>query len=160
MSVNKRLPHVFVLPEDDANRQLARGFLLGLDPRAFRQMHVLKPVGGWLKVLDGFGADHIADMDRYTKRFMVLLIDFDEQKDRLNFARERIPEHLRDRVFILGAWSEPEALKPDLGSYETIGRALAKDCHEGTDATWGHDLLLHNAIEIDRLRQHVRPILF
>jgi hypothetical protein len=67
---------------------------------------------------------------------------------------------LRDRVFILGARSEPEALKPDLGSYETIGRALAKDCHEGTDATWGHDLLLHNAIEIDRLRQHVRPILF
>ena len=28
MSVNKYLPHVLVLPEDDANRQLANGFLL------------------------------------------------------------------------------------------------------------------------------------
>ncbi len=160
MSVNNRLPHVFVLPEDDANRQLARGFYLGLDPRASRQMHVLKPVGGWLKVLDRFKADHIADMDRYTRRFLVLLIDFDEQKDRLNFAKDKIPEHLRDRVFIIGAWSEPEALKPDLGSYETIGRALAQDCRQATDTTWSHDLLHHNSAEFDRLRQHVRPILF
>jgi hypothetical protein len=28
MSVNKYHPHVLVLPEDDANRQLANGFLL------------------------------------------------------------------------------------------------------------------------------------
>lgn len=31
MSVNKYKPHVLVLPEDDANRQLANGFLLGLE---------------------------------------------------------------------------------------------------------------------------------
>jgi hypothetical protein len=28
MSVNKYLPHVLVLPEDDANRQMANGFFL------------------------------------------------------------------------------------------------------------------------------------
>ena len=124
-------------------------------------MHVLKPVGGWLKVLDRFKADHIADMDRYTRRLLVLLIDFDEQKDRLNFAKDKIPEHLRDRVFIIGAWSKPEALKTaGLGSYETIGGAVAKDCRAGTGALWGHALLRHNTPEFDRLRQHVRPILF
>lgn len=56
---------------------------------------------------------------------------------------------------------EPEALRTaGLGSYETIGRELARDCREDTDAIWRHDLLRHNASEVDRLRRHVRPILF
>jgi hypothetical protein len=38
--------------------------------------------------------------------------------------------------------------------------ALAKDCREGTDTTWWHALLQHNASELDRLRACVRPILF
>jgi len=72
-----------------------------------------------------------------------------------------IPEHLTERVFILGAWNDPEALKrADLGDYETIGRAMAQDCREETKAIWGHDCLRHNASELDRLREHVRPILF
>ena len=57
--------------------------------------------------------------------------------------------------------SEPgELKKADLGSYENIGRAMAQNCREETDTTWGHDLLRHNAIEIGRLRERVRPILF
>ena len=44
--------------------------------------------------------------------------------------------------------------------YEDIGRAMAKDCREETNTTWGHGRLRHNAGELDRLRQHVRPILF
>ena len=100
-------------------------------------------------------------MDRYRGRFMVLLIDFDGRKERLPDAKARIPEHLTDRVFILGAWSEPEALKKaSLGSYETIGLAMAQDCREETNTTWGHHLLRHNTGELDRLREHVRPLLF
>jgi hypothetical protein len=131
--VSRRLPHVWVLPIDDANRQLANGFLLDLEPTAGSRIKVLNPAGGWLKVLSRFESDHIADMDRYARWFMVLLVDFDEEEDRLDDARERIPERLRDRVFILGVWSEPEALKRKLGPYETIGRSLAKDCREATD---------------------------
>jgi hypothetical protein len=37
---------------------------------------------------------------------------------------------------------------------------MAKDCREGTDTIWRHDLLRHNAGELDRLAAHVRPILF
>ena len=100
-------------------------------------------------------------MERCQYRFMVLLIDFDGKQERLTEAKAKIPAHLADRVFILGALSEPEALKQaNLRSYEEIGRALAEDCREGTDTIWGHDLLLHNASELDRLREHVRPILF
>ena len=139
MSVNKYQPHVLVLPEDDANRQLANGFLL--DPfLSSRKIQVLEEVGGWHQVLERFTSDHIVGMDRYPDRFMVLLIDFDGREDRLISAKGAIPNHLADRVFILGAWSEPEALRQaGLGSYETIGLKMAKDCREETDATWGHD---------------------
>ena len=43
MSVNKFRQHVFVLPEDDANRQLANGFLLDL---SVRQVQILPEAGG------------------------------------------------------------------------------------------------------------------
>ena len=160
MSVNKDLPHIFVLPEDDANRQLAKGFHLEVHWSRQRQMQVLEEAGGWIEVLDQFESDHVDRMDLYTNRFMVLLIDFDGREDRLENARDRIPERMRDRVFILGVLTEPEALKRLLGPYEAIGGALARDCREETDATWGHELLRHNAGEAGRLNNHVRPILF
>ncbi len=118
MSANKDRPHVFVLPEDDENRQLATGFHLQLDQNISRQ--------------------------------------FDVQP----MARSKVPAHLSDRVFVLGALQEPKDLRSDLGSCEAIGLALAKDCREKTGTTWGHRLLQHNAGELARLRDHVRPILF
>jgi hypothetical protein len=161
MSANKDQPHVLVLPEDDANRQLANGFLLEIPYQLTRRIQVLEVAGGWAKVLESFRSDHISGMDSCPNRFMVLLIDFDDREDRLRRAKAVIPDHLTDRVFVLGVKTKPEDLRRAEGvPYETIGRALAKDCREETDATWGHDLLKHNAAEIDRLRQRVRPILF
>jgi hypothetical protein len=160
MSVNRDKPHVLVLPEDGANLQLAKGFHLQVDWTQFRQMQVLNPTGGWTKVLKQFQSDHVVEMQKYPGRFMVLLIDFDGRRERLDSARAKIPEHLTDGVFILGALTTPEALKQDLGPYEEIGSAMAKDCRDGTDSIWGHRLLQHNAREIDRLRTRVRPILF
>ncbi len=66
-------------------------------------------------------------------------IDFDGKVGRLQDVRARIPEHLAERVFVLGALTEPEALKQaNLGPYEEIGLALACACREETDTTWGH----------------------
>jgi hypothetical protein len=161
MSVNKVQPHVFVLPEDDANRQLANGFHQQVDRAQQRQMMVLPVAGGWNKVLNSFESVHAAEMNRCPTRFMVLLIDFDGREDRLARAKARIPAELIDRVFILGSWTKPENLKSaGLGSYTTIGSNLARDCREDNNTTWGDQLLRHNASEMERLRQHVRPILF
>jgi hypothetical protein len=160
MSVNRYRPHVLVLPEDDANRQLANGFLLhpDLPPRAIQ---VLEEVGGWKEVLLRFRTDHIAGMERYADRFIILLIDFDAQEGRLQYAKAGVPEQFSERVFFLGAWTEPEALKKALSrTYEEIGQDLARDCRDGNDNTWRHELLRHNAAELDRLRTSVRPILF
>jgi hypothetical protein len=160
MSVNKHQPHVLVLPEDDANRQLANGFLLDQYLLNWK-IQVLEEAGGWSKVLERFKKDLVVGMNRFSGRSVVLLIDFDGHPERLTKAQAEIPEHLSERAFILGALTKPEALKQaGLGSYEEIGLAMAKDCREGTDTVWGHDLLRHNASELDRLHRCVLPVLF
>jgi hypothetical protein len=161
VSVNQHHEHVLVLPEDRANQRIANEFLLQVPWDRQRQMQVLRGAGGWNEVLSLFKSEHEVEMRRCRCRLMVLLIDFDGSEGRLTEAKAKIPTDLTARVFILGAWTDPEALKQaKLGSYEEIGSAMAKDCREGTDTIWGHELLQHNLGELDRLREHVRPILF
>lgn len=158
--MNRRQPHVLVLPEDDANRQIANGFLLDSSLRAER-IQILSVAGGWRALLERLQRDYIRPLQIYTSRYMVLLVDFDNDLNRLEFVQKDIPSNLRSRVFVLGARKEPEDLKrANLGSYEEIGLALAKDCCEGTDTAWRHNLLQHNLGELARLREVVRPILF
>lgn len=161
MSVNRELPHILVLPEDDANRQIAIGFQLGLDLLRQRGMQVLKPAGGWMKVIETFESDHIAGMDLYSKRLLLLVIDFDGEPGRLAFVKNRIPRHLLDRVFVLGTLSQPEKLKAaGLGAYEEIGAKIANGCRDEGNPVWRHELLLHNTGELDRLSPRLRAILF
>jgi hypothetical protein len=156
---NKYLPHLFVLPEDDANRQVATGFELNLS--STRQVKVLTEAGGWTRVCESFVSDHISAMGKYKHRFMILLVDFDEKMSRLDQVKSKIPGHLQDRVFVLGAFSTPEALRQaGLGSYEEIGTKLADDCRNGTQAAWGHSLLEHNETELARLRESICGFLF
>ena len=158
MSVNKYLLHVFVLPEDDANRQLANGFLLDLSAR---QVQVLPEAGGWTQVRDRFALDHVEGVRKFGDRFIVLLIDFDDHINRLKTMKTVIPGDLTDRVFVLGTLSKPEALRQaGLGSYETIGKAMADDCRSGTKVIWAHDLLRHNEGELARLRTAICGTLF
>jgi hypothetical protein len=156
--LNKYRKHVLVLPEDDANRQLANGFLSEVDqPR----MQILPEAGGWLRVCEAFLFQHVGAMRKYPQRHVVLLLDFDEDQTRLEKVKMSVPEDLRDRVFLLGVWSEPEALKQEgLGSYERIGRLMAQDCRNRVSGVWHHQLLHHNAGELARLDQAVRDSLF
>ena len=100
-------------------------------------------------------------MGLYADRFMILLIDFDGDAQRMKRAKSRIPEHLTDKVFGIGTMSEPEYLRnTGFGDYEAIGSTMAQDCRDGTDRIWSHHLLRHNTSEFERLRQQVNPILF
>lgn len=160
MSVNRHKPHLFVLPEDDANREIANGFRLAI--AVVSAIYVADVANGWMKVLKLFEDVFVKEMRRYPKRVMVLLIDFDGAGDaRLEYAKERIPLDLVDRVFVLGSMLEPQDLRKDLGvSFESLGRALAKDCREDSNLTWHHPMLVHNLGELTRLREQVRDILF
>ena len=158
MSANQFQPHILILPEDDANRDIAIGFRLLVKDRQFQIEDV---AGGWRRVMEVFLTDYASEMRKYPRRYTILLLDFDgHPEERLDWAREQIPEELRPRVFVLGALTEPEDLRPGFGPYESIGKALAADCREGTDTVWGDALLRHNSGEVERLRQSVRDILF
>lgn len=161
MSVNKYQPHILVLPEDDANRQIANGFLLEPNLNG-RVIQVLPPSGGWTKVVDSFTNDHVRGIELYPHRNFVLLIDFDNcTEERLSYVRSLIPGAIEGRVFILGVRSNPEELRRDIGDpYESIGEALAKDCSYNTTILWGHILLEVNNPELNRMISSVKPFLF
>ena len=161
MTVNRERPHIVVIPEDDDNRVLAVGFRLSV--KAHFQVKIEPVAGGWTHVRDKFVADHLSAMYRYPARTAVLLIDFDGGgQSRMHAMRCGIPPDLANRVFVIGSGKEPADLKQAFGRkpLEDIGSDLADECGKGTDTMWSHDLLIHNQIELARLRQQVGSWLF
>ncbi len=94
MSVNEYRPHIFVLPEDDANRELANGFSLYDDLSNPRQIKVMPNAGGWTNVCDKFVKEYIKKMNQNSNTHLVLLVDFDQCADRLDRIMEEIPVEL------------------------------------------------------------------
>ena len=106
MAVNKHKEHVWVVPEDDANRQLANGFYLHADLDDTR-FHISKAPGGWLKVLLEFEQVHAKALRTFTLRHLVLLIDFDGKVDeRAAKFKAAIPADVADRVYLLGGHTQ------------------------------------------------------
>lgn len=159
--MNKYKDHVYVIPEDDADRQIADGFVLHhrIDSR---QIQVMPIARGWPNVLSSFRDEYIQILRNNPRSHVVMIIDFDGHTDdrRAKFENE-VPEQLRARVFVVGAKDTPEILKNSLKlSFEKIGIALAVDCDEDTTEHWDHEQLRHNDAERKRLVQTVKPFLF
>jgi hypothetical protein len=161
VSVNKYKPHVWVIPEDDADRQLVNGFVLqhSVDDR---QIGINPPAGGWGRVLDVFEQEFVQYLRNFKAGHVLMLIDFDERgEDRRSRCEERIPDDLKSRVFLIGTSDTPEDLRQALGlSLEEIGTALADDCVRDVPGHWEHPHLAHNIPELRRMTPLVRPILF
>lgn len=159
--MNKKQPHVYALPEDDADRQIADGFCLhpGVDTR---RIQVMPPVGGWEYVLHKFVDEYISILRRHPDAYVVMIIDFDGRTDerRAQFDQS-IPTDLKTRVFVLGSKDNPETLRRELKrGLEAIGILLAQDCDQGTMQVWNHPQLAHNDADRQRLDQTVKSFLF
>jgi len=161
MSVNVYKPHVLVLLEDEANRQMANGFIMNiaLNERAIR---LLPNAGGWLKVFNELSAKHFTPLQTYKNRHLVLLLDFDKNiETRTLHFQNAIPADVRERVYLLGTSDEPEAMKRDCKlTFEEIGEQLAKACAEEELGLWNHKMLQHNQSELERLKKNVTSFLF
>ncbi len=149
--MNKYKPHVVILPEDDANKDIANGFFL--EAPYNHNCQILPSCGGWHKVLEKFINGIIPQMNQYPLKVVILLIDFDQKEDRGAYVKNNIPNDLQERVFILGALSEPEQLKKEFGlsGFEAIGEKLAKSCNNDSNEAWLNPLLCHNQCELDRI---------
>ncbi|WP_174764113.1 hypothetical protein [Anabaena sp. UHCC 0253] len=75
MSINKNKPHLLILPEDDANRQIINGFIQNLNVNN-RAIQILPIADGWKKTVDKFTNDHIKAMRQYPQRNILLIIAF------------------------------------------------------------------------------------
>ena len=162
MSVNKHREHLYVIPEDDADRQIANGFALYSRVDA-RRVQVLDEAGGWPEVLKLFKEEYLPILQQNTKTHVVMLIDFDNMAGvrRAEFDAV-IPTNLRSRVFVIGPDPNPEVLRQSFGSggFEDIGRNLAEECDNDTTTIWMNAHLRHNEEERLRLAAVVKPFLF
>jgi hypothetical protein len=159
--MNRYLPHVYVLPEDDRDRQLAVGFENHHQVNSSR-IQVLPPAGGWRSVLEIFQSEYIGRLREDRLGHVIMLIDFDgDFENRRPEFEQAIPADLKDRVAVLGPAHTPEMLRNELGkSYERIGASLADDCFADTRLAWNHPQLKHNEADRQRLMLTVKPILF
>src|SRR3954447_13004574 len=108
--MNKYAPHVYVIPEDDADRQIADGFVLHHQVKHTR-IQVVPPAGGWPVVLEIFRREYIRKLREYPHAHVIMLIDFDDVVEtRKNQFKEAIPEDVKMRVFVIGSKETPEAL--------------------------------------------------
>jgi hypothetical protein len=81
VSINKYKPHIYVLPEDDATRQIAVGFYQQVPDQ--RLIQILPFAGGWSHVLESFLLEYQPTMQTYSHRYVILVIDFDKDTERL-----------------------------------------------------------------------------
>lgn len=159
--MNKYAPHVFVIPEDNADRQIADGFVLHPRVKDVR-IRVMPPAGGWPNVRQTFEDEYIPTLRRFHQAHVVLLIDFDGRIDERRAQFEQvIPIDLKLRVFVVGSKDNPETLRQALNiGFEKIGESLANDCDAGIAEHWQHEQLEHNDEERQRMVQIVKPFLF
>ena len=159
--MNKYAPHVYVIPEDDADRQIVDGFVNHHEVDA-RRLKVMPLARGWPNVLKSFQDEYIQTLRNYPLAHVVMLIDFAGQIDERRAKFEQaIPDELKTRVFVVGSKNDPETLKKTLNtSFEDIGKSLANDCGAGTAEHWDHEQLQHDDDERQRLFQTIKPFLF
>lgn len=159
--MDKFIPHLFVIPEDEADKEIADGFALHERVDACR-IQVMPVAGGWPNVLSTFQEEYIPRLRKHPLGHIVLLIDFDGQGGgRMMRFQQEIPDDIRGRVFVVGSAMNPETLRDALKlSPEQIGRQLAEDCARAEGGLWEHDQLRHNAEERQRLATAVQAFLF
>lgn len=96
----------------------------------------------------------------YPHAQILLLIDFDHADNRRSACEVAIPEDLRDRVFVIGSWNEPEDIRRDLHiSFERMGTQLADECYRARYDLWTGPHFAHNEAERNRLATALRSIL-
>ncbi len=158
--MNRYIEHLLIVPEDDAIRQIVNGFIADIAISTNR-VKVEPNAKGWSKARDSILSEYMPSLTRLQYRYLVVLIDLDDDSARLQQVRDQIPAECKDRMFVLGVASEAEDLRNKLNmTFEEVGRALAEDCRNSTSTVWTHELLSQNSEEIYRLRQSVSPFLF
>ncbi len=169
--MNYHATHLLILPEDEDDHRLAKGFVDHLKIN-YMKIRMLDWANGWRKAqakITEPGSTEIRHLERYSCAHLLVVLDFDTDSNRLAEIRTRIPATIAERVYVLGVWDEPQTLKRQFAykhSFEKIGAALFEDCLEPANVpstngnlTWQHPSLQHNQAELQRFKANVCPFL-
>ena len=165
MAVNNYDRHLLIIPEDDAYRDIANGFV-GHFAVADKKIRVEKPAGGWLKLRQSFTQDHEKGLRQYPKRHVLMLLDLDGSPNRAQEFTNAISKDIRERVFLLCCRNEAENVKKELGygHFEPIGQQMAQSCYDNArdapESPWTCGQLRQNEGELRRLAEAVCSFLF
>ncbi len=167
--MNKYKPNLQILCEDEINQDIARGFLLGFHGFELQNpspIEVCKDVTrGWKKAENQLRDEWVDKLKDNENLFLLILIDSDKRDGRIKEIRNEIPDIIKDRVFVIGCFSEPEVLKQQAHeaikeakmkvSSEAVGKVLFQHCKDNPpNNLWGLNELNHNSDEILRLKQN------
>ena len=156
--MNKYQPHIKVLVEDDAIRQVANGFFLNYN--VVGRIQIMPTLGGWPNVKEEFETIYVTAMRNNLSIYCVLIIDFDEDLDRRTTFNQIIPKDLRDRVILIGAFDEVEDLCREEGkSKENMGKEITRMCSSGGNIC-NINQLKHNKEEVDQYGNKFRELIF
>lgn len=163
MSINRYKWHLYVLPEDDATKELANGMLQAAEDWSY-QVQIQHPCGGWKKTASNEYLKETVksyEMEKYSSCHLLLIIDFDGNEDRLETIKNGIESDpllskFKERIFVIGSLREVENLRRGIindndnkfgSAIEEVGKKLYQDC-----SLWQREDLKNSSREIYRLK--------
>lgn len=172
--MNKYKPNLLILCEDAINRDIAKGFILGLhdlhgflNPSPIETHHEL--AAGWCKAIDNLENSWINKLQDNPNLFLLVLIDSDGRMDRIQEIKSKLPNDLINRISVMGCFHQPETLKKQAHtaikqmdkkakvSDENVGKALFQHCKDNPENNlWHSDELKHNLAEIEQLKENTK----
>lgn len=155
-------PYLIVLFEDGAYQDFFNGFRSHI--RVTRQIHAKPVLKGVEKIKHEISDEKsitLKEMKKYEAAILLVLIDSDKRESRVQDMMERVPDFIRDRIFIISSAKNAEKTNSFFGGgkKEKLGWKLAESCINGACELWREDPLAHNVAMIERFQQKF-PSLF
>lgn len=157
--MNKFKPHLFIVPEDDADRQIAVGFQMHLEAKG--EMQIVDVARGWLKVVGVIKDEYVPLLKNNLNSHVLGIIDCDKDADRIAGQLENFPEDIRNRIFLLGVNENPQEFKRSAKMhFAEIGEKLADECYKDELDLWNHEMLSYSSSEALRAKDVLRELVF
>lgn len=177
MRRNNKISRLTIIAEDKATSLIAQGFIHNLVVCRQNRCNPIRYTHGWIPAVEAVKA---LRLDSQTNDYVVLIIDFDRDRERrYKWIQEQLKDsHYIDRIYVLGSPVEVEKLLRPMRKLfndnsldlEGIGAQIAQECYdfghfksagcEDSGSAWTEQCLRINLDVVQRLERDVKPFLF
>jgi len=161
---------VIIYPEDPKTKDLADALKTAKFGSVFdqRRINVKPSCRGWEDAVEI--AIKNCDLKRFSKRRIIILIDFDKQGTRLSEVKQRIPPECASKFYIVGWSGNIEELKHQTDcagkGVHKLAEKLVDDCQPECHGLWERpefaqmrESTSDSKSECERLRAELLPLI-